>query len=125
MTPAPPSGWTGRQRAGTGPGLAMARGLPGPPVLRDVTAMRYHQWEQVQEASHAVRSRWPGRARVGLILGTGLGALAGEIAVEATIPYPEIPHFPRATVESHRGQLVCGTLGSQAVAAMDGRFHLY
>ncbi|HEX8203244.1 MAG TPA: purine-nucleoside phosphorylase [Isosphaeraceae bacterium] len=87
--------------------------------------MRHHQWEQVREATQAVRTRWPGPARVGLILGTGLGALAGEIAAEATIPYPEIPHFPRATAESHRGQLVCGTLAGRAVAAMDGRFHLY
>jgi purine-nucleoside phosphorylase len=87
--------------------------------------MRYHQWEQVQEASHAVAARWPGRARVGLILGTGLGALAREIAAEVSIPYPEIPHFPRATVESHRGHLVCGSLAGQAVVAMDGRFHLY
>lgn len=87
--------------------------------------MRHHQWEQVQEATQAVRARWPGRARVGLILGTGLGALAREIAAEATIPYPEIPHFPRATVQSHTGQLVCGTLAGQTIVAMEGRFHLY
>ena len=87
--------------------------------------MRCHLWEQVQEATRAVRSRWPGRARVGLILGTGLGALAREIAAEATIPYPEIPLFPHATVESHAGQLVCGTLAGQAIVAMEGRFHLY
>lgn len=87
--------------------------------------MLYHQWEHVQEATAAVRSRWPGPARVGIILGTGLGALAGEIEAEATIPYPEIPHFPRSTVESHRGQLVCGTLAGQRVVAMEGRFHLY
>ncbi len=70
-------------------------------------------------------ARWDGHARVGLILGTGLGALAGEIAAEATLPYPDIPHFPRSTVESHTGQLVCGRLAGQTVVAMEGRFHLY
>src|SRR5438105_1067064 len=87
--------------------------------------MHHHQWEHVQEATRAVRSRWKGHPTVGLILGTGLGVLAREIAAEAVIPYPEIPHFPRSTVESHRGQLVCGTLAGRVVVAMEGRFHLY
>ncbi len=87
--------------------------------------MLYHHWDHVHEATQAVRSRWAGPARVGIILGTGLGALAEEIQAEATIPYPEIPHFPRSTVESHKGQLVCGSLASQRVVAMEGRFHLY
>ena len=55
----------------------------------------------------------------------GLGALAREIEAEATIPYPEIPFFPKSTVESHKGQLVCGQLAGQSVIAMEGRFHLY
>jgi len=62
---------------------------------------------------------------VGIVLGTGLGALAREIDAGAAIPYPEIPFFPRSTVESHKGQLVCGRLGGHAVIAMEGRFHLY
>ena len=48
-----------------------------------------------------------------------------EIEAEATIPYPEIPFFPRSTVESHKGQLVCGQLAGHGVIAMEGRFHLY
>ncbi len=60
-----------------------------------------------------------------MILGTGLGALAKEIAAEATIPYPEIPHFPRSTVKGHAGQLVCGQLAGHSVMAMEGRFHVY
>ncbi len=84
-----------------------------------------HSWDAVQEAVAAVRRHWKAPAEVGLVLGTGLGALAGEIEAEAAIPYDELPHFPRATVESHRGRLVCGTLAGRAVAAMEGRFHLY
>ena len=87
--------------------------------------MHYHRWEDVQEAAEAVRARWSGSPTVGIVLGTGLGALAREIAVEATIPYPEIPHFPHSTVVSHTGQLVCGTLSGRTVMAMEGRFHLY
>ncbi|MGZ3395750.1 MAG: purine-nucleoside phosphorylase [Isosphaeraceae bacterium] len=87
--------------------------------------MTHHEWEQVQEATRTVRSRWSGTPTVGLVLGTGLGALAREIDASASIPYPEIPYFPRSTVESHRGQLVCGTLAGHSVVAMEGRFHLY
>jgi len=87
--------------------------------------MTHHDWDQVQEATRAVRTRWSGTPLVGLVLGSGLGALASEIAAEAAIPYPEIPHFPRSTVEGHKGQLVCGTLAGHSVVAMEGRFHLY
>jgi purine-nucleoside phosphorylase len=87
--------------------------------------MTHHEWEHVQDASRAIRAQWAGEPRVGIVLGTGLGALAREIEAEAALPYPEIPHFPRSTVESHKGQLVCGRLAGHSVMAMEGRFHLY
>lgn len=87
--------------------------------------MIYHEWNHVQEATRAIRTHWNGTPRVGIVLGTGLGALAKEIDAEAVIPYPEIPHFPRSTVEGHKGQFVCGRLAGQTVVAMEGRFHLY
>jgi purine-nucleoside phosphorylase len=87
--------------------------------------MTHHEWEHVQDASRAIRAQWAGEPRVGIVLGTGLGALAREIETEAAIPYPEIPHLPRSTVESHTGMLVCGRLAGHAVLAMEGRFHLY
>ncbi|MGH7546609.1 MAG: purine-nucleoside phosphorylase [Gemmatimonadales bacterium] len=62
---------------------------------------------------------------VAIILGTGLGGLADELEVEARIPYADLPGFPLATVESHTGQLLVGTLAGQRVAAMQGRFHRY
>ena len=62
---------------------------------------------------------------MGIILGTGLGSLAQEIATEAAIDYGLIPHFPRATAIGHAGQLVCGTLLGMPVLAMEGRFHVY
>jgi purine-nucleoside phosphorylase len=82
-------------------------------------------FEQIQEAAAAIRSKWSKTPRVGIILGTGLGALAKDIAADVAIAYEEIPHFPRSTVESHAGRLVCGTLGGKVVVAMEGRFHFY
>jgi purine-nucleoside phosphorylase len=82
-------------------------------------------YDQIQEARRAIEKRWSGRPRFGIILGTGLGGLAEEIEAEATFPYEEIPHFPRSTVASHAGRLVCGQLAGKTVVAMEGRFHAY
>lgn len=79
----------------------------------------------LREAEVAVRTLSRLEPTVGIVLGTGLGALAEEIRSEASIPYGEIPHFPLSTVESHEGRLLLGTLGAQPVVAMQGRFHLY
>ncbi len=87
--------------------------------------MLVHSWSDVDEATCEVRSRWKGRPTIGIVLGTGLGALAEEIVAEATIPYSDLPHFPHSTVETHKGQLVCGRFAGHQVVAMEGRFHLY
>jgi purine-nucleoside phosphorylase len=79
----------------------------------------------IDEAANAVRHRWGGTPKVGLILGTGLGGLTEQIAVESIIPYGEIPHFPKSTSPSHAGQLVCGKLCGVPIVAMEGRFHFY
>ncbi|MBC14559.1 MAG: purine-nucleoside phosphorylase [Rhodothermaceae bacterium] len=80
---------------------------------------------QVQEAADALRDRIGDAARVGIILGTGLGKLADEVEIREAIPYGEIPHFPLSTVESHEGRLIAGTLRGVEVLAMQGRFHIY
>jgi purine-nucleoside phosphorylase len=82
-------------------------------------------YDQIQEAVTAIQQRWKGKPRVGIILGTGLGGLAEDIQKEAVIPYPQLPHFPESTVETHAGRLLAGRLGGQAVVAMEGRFHAY
>jgi len=79
----------------------------------------------IREAEAAIRARSGVQPVAGIILGTGLGALAGEIQVEASLPYEEIPHFPLSTVESHQGRLLLGSLGGTPVVAMQGRFHRY
>ncbi|MBN1395399.1 MAG: purine-nucleoside phosphorylase [Pirellulales bacterium] len=79
----------------------------------------------MEQAAETIRSRWSARPRVGVVLGTGLGTLAGEIETHAALDYASIPHFPRSTVATHTGQLVCGTLCGLPVVAMEGRFHAY
>jgi purine-nucleoside phosphorylase len=80
---------------------------------------------RIAAAVAAVRAQTALEPRVGIILGTGLGALADEIVTEVAIPYDELPGFPVPTVESHSGRLVLGTLGGTPVVAMQGRFHRY
>lgn len=80
---------------------------------------------RIREAVDAVRERSDLEPRIGVVLGTGLGALGEAIEPEAVLPYEEIPHMPLSTVESHSGELILGTLEGQPVLAMQGRSHHY
>jgi purine-nucleoside phosphorylase len=84
-----------------------------------------HLAENIAEIAAAVRKKWQGTPKAGVILGSGLGELAHEINAEATIDYADLPHFPHTTAIGHAGKLVCGTLAGHAVVAFQGRFHLY
>jgi purine-nucleoside phosphorylase len=81
--------------------------------------------ERMQAAVEAVRGHTSFEPRVGIVLGTGLGALTEVIDVEAVVPYGEVPGFANPTVETHTGRLVFGSLGGTPVVAMQGRFHRY
>lgn len=81
--------------------------------------------DQTASAADYIRSKWPTKPRVAIILGSGLGRFADHLTVDAAIQYANIPHFPRTTALGHRGQLVCGSLANVPVVAMQGRFHLY
>ncbi len=82
-------------------------------------------YDQVKEASKAIRRHTRLKPEVAIILGTGLGALAEDIKQAVAVPYREIPHFPLSTVETHAGRLLLGTLMGRRVVAMQGRFHCY
>lgn len=88
-------------------------------------ALGLHARERIEACAQAVRARFPRPIDVAIILGTGLGGLADEIDIEQTIEYKDLPNFPLSTVESHKGRLLCGTLGGKTVVAMQGRFHRY
>jgi purine-nucleoside phosphorylase len=82
-------------------------------------------FERVGRAADVVRARSSLVPDVGIILGTGLGGLAKQIAVELEVPYAELPGFPLSTVETHAGKLLLGRLAGRPVVAMQGRFHRY
>ncbi|KPL18430.1 MAG: purine nucleoside phosphorylase [candidate division Zixibacteria bacterium SM23_81] len=81
--------------------------------------------EMITETAEFLLSRVKSKSKVGIILGSGLGALGEEIQKEAVISYEEIPYFPVSTVEGHAGRLLFGKLGGKKVVAMQGRFHYY
>ncbi len=81
--------------------------------------------QQRKEAAEFIRTKTDLVPEIGLILGSGLGALADEIPNPTVIPYDQIPHFPVSTVAGHAGELVIGTLEGKNVILMNGRFHFY
>ena len=82
--------------------------------------------ERIERAAGWIAGHYEGfNARVGIILGSGLGKLAERIDASAVIPYSEIPGFPVSTAVGHKGNLILGTLGGRPVIAMQGRFHFY
>ncbi len=81
--------------------------------------------ERVDAAVAAIREKSSRVPEFGIVLGTGLGALAKEIEEPAKIPYSAIPGFPKPTVMTHGADLVLGEIEGRAVAAMEGRFHYY
>ena len=78
-----------------------------------------------QEAKRYIESRTALRPRVGVVLGSGLGAFAQELSESVEIPYVDIPGWPPSTAAGHAGKLFIGKLHSQPVAVMAGRAHLY
>jgi purine-nucleoside phosphorylase len=81
---------------------------------------------KLAEAATFVQQTARGPApRVGLVLGSGLGALAEELSELQRIPYATIPHHPTSTVVGHAGNLCLGILGGVPVACMQGRVHAY
>jgi purine-nucleoside phosphorylase len=83
------------------------------------------EFTRAESAAALVFSRTSLRPRIGLVLGSGLGGFAEELADAVHIPYTDIPSFPRSTAVGHAGQMVIGTSNGVPVAAMSGRVHLY
>lgn len=83
------------------------------------------EFTRAESAAALVLSRTPLRPRIGLVLGSGLGGFADELADAVRVPYADIPSFPRSTAIGHAGQMVIGTSNGIPVAAMSGRVHLY
>lgn len=82
-------------------------------------------YEKAQEAAEFIRKRYDKEIKVALVLGSGLGAFGDDLENAVKIPYEEIPHFQKSTVEGHAGQLVLGEISGVPVAVQQGRFHFY
>ena len=78
-----------------------------------------------EEARRYIEGHTSVRPPIGVVLGSGLGAFAGELSGRVEIPYDDIPGWPRSTAIGHAGKLVIGKLGDTDVAVMSGRAHLY
>ncbi|NLE76731.1 MAG: purine-nucleoside phosphorylase [Chloroflexi bacterium] len=81
--------------------------------------------QRAEEAAAAIAQRCALRPRLALVLGSGWGDLTDALEGASTIPYGEIPHFPRSTVSWHAGQLWLGHLEGMPTVVMQGRFHPY
>jgi purine-nucleoside phosphorylase len=81
--------------------------------------------EKIREAVTHVGSRVRARPQVAIVLGSGLGAFADSLGDRVTIPYSEIPHFPRSSVEGHSGSLIAGSFKGAPLYVMAGRVHAY
>ena len=78
-----------------------------------------------EQAAQLVLSKTQLRPRIGLVLGSGLGAFADSVGSATRIPFSEIPHFPASTAPGHAGQMVVGEVDGTPVAVMQGRVHFY
>ena len=81
--------------------------------------------KKISETSDFLAARVVQPPKIGMITGTGLGSVTQEIKADLSMPYEDIPNFPKSTTEGHKGSLAAGTLADKAVIAMEGRFHLY
>ncbi|MGA9398104.1 MAG: purine-nucleoside phosphorylase [Anaerolineaceae bacterium] len=85
----------------------------------------YFTLPQIDEAADVIRKRTNYQPKVALILGSGLGGLADAVHKPDIIPYQDIPHWYRSTIEGHAGRLVVGNLEGKPVLVMQGRSHYY
>jgi purine-nucleoside phosphorylase len=83
-------------------------------------------FDAVEEAAKYLQDKLgPLTPKVGVVLGSGLGAVASSVSEAVYVPYSQIPHFPQSTVEGHTGRVVAGRMGSTPVIVLQGRVHFY
>jgi purine-nucleoside phosphorylase len=84
-------------------------------------------YEMAGEAAASIRERVFEVPEIAVVLGSGLGSMADELADRTPLPYATIPHFPEPTVEGHAGNLVVGRIGAGRIGVimLQGRFHHY
>ena len=81
--------------------------------------------EKINESLAFLKAKGIKDKAIGIILGTGLGDLVEHLNIESEIPYGDIPHFPKSTMEFHKARLLYGTIEDKKVVVFEGRFHAY
>jgi purine-nucleoside phosphorylase len=106
---------------------APVRDRPDPSVTVDPTRPipPAEQPARIAALAAAVRERTALVPEVGIVLGSGLGGLADDLADAVAIPFADLPGWPAATAPGHAGRLLLGQLGGRPVVMLQGRFHLY
>ena len=94
-------------------------------AARSKASARDTEYARAERAAKFILSKTKLRPKIALVLGSGLGGFADELTDATRIPYQKIPDFPRSTAIGHAGLLVIGKAEGIAVAAMQGRVHLY
>jgi purine-nucleoside phosphorylase len=89
------------------------------------TSSAISQFTQATRAAKYILQRTDSRPQIAVVLGSGLGAFANDLADATAIDFRSIPHFPVSTAVGHAGRLVVGKVAGVPVAAMQGRVHLY
>lgn len=82
-------------------------------------------YQKIHEAVTAIEAYTPLKPKVGVILGSGLGALAEQTKDAVIIPYTKIPHFHGTSIEGHAGQMIIGIFQGVPTVFLQGRFHVY
>jgi purine-nucleoside phosphorylase len=82
-------------------------------------------YENAVEAADFIASKYDDKPKIAVVLGSGLGGFANELEDSVVVPYEEIPHFVRSTVEGHAGRLILGKASGVPVVVQQGRFHYY
>ena len=82
-------------------------------------------YSKMKDAVEKIQKYSTLKPEIGIVLGSGLGAIADEISESVVIPYAEIPYFHSTSIEGHAGKLIIGKLNGIPVVVLQGRFHLY
>ncbi len=92
---------------------------------RSKSSVRDSEFARADRAAKFILAKTKLRPKIGVVLGSGLGAFADDLTNATRIPYEKIPGFPSSTAIGHAGRLVIGKADGIAVAAMQGRVHFY
>ena len=99
--------------------------MPAQFMIPDSVTNAYYTYEKVVEITEWILQNVKFKPNVAIICGTGMGEITQILEDQHSIPYSDIPEFPRSTVLGHKGNLVFGHLNGVAVVAMQGRFHSF